>query len=263
MTSIPEATARSRDWRRPLRYLWRVPLLVLHVVVGLSLTMLMINPICARITQRGESLDQLAIRWWSIGMMRVFGMRVRCYGTPLPGAVMFVANHCSWIDITLLHSQRWMGFVAKSEIAGWPLIGWLAKRGGTIYHQRGNNDSLHGVMHQMVERLRSGLAVGVFPEGRTTRGDAIGIFHARIFQPAVVAAVPAQPVALKYGAKGCAQTIVAFGERENFLQNFLRLLGEPSRLAEVHFLEPIAPSEDGRRRMAETCRERIIAAMAI
>ena len=75
MTSIPEATARSRDWRRPLRYLWRVPLLVLHVVVGLSLTMLMINPICARITQRGESLDQLAIRWWSIGMMRVFGMR--------------------------------------------------------------------------------------------------------------------------------------------------------------------------------------------
>ena len=79
----------------------------------------------------------------------------------------------------------------------------------------------------------------------------------------MVAAVPAQPVALKYGAKGCAQTIVAFGERENFLQNFLRLLGEPSRLAEVHFLEPIAPSEDGRRRMAETCRERIIAAMAI
>lgn len=251
------------DWRRPLRYLWRFPLLLLHVAIGLPITMLMINPISARITQRGEPLDQLAIRWWSIGMMRVFGMRVRCYGTPLPGAVMFVANHCSWIDITLLHSQRWMGFVAKSEIAGWPLIGWLAKRGGTIYHQRGNNDSLHGVMHQMVERLRAGLAVGVFPEGRTTRGDAIGIFHARIFQPAVLAAVPAQPVALKYGAKGSAQTTVAFADKENFLQNFLRLLGEPSRPAEVHFLEPVAPSEDGRRRMAETCRERIIAAMAI
>jgi 1-acyl-sn-glycerol-3-phosphate acyltransferase len=102
----------------------------------------------------------------------------------------------------------------------------------------------------------------VFPEGRTTAGDAIGTFHARIFQPAVLANVPAQPVALKYGSRGDAQTIVAFGPRENFMQNFVRLLGEPGRVAEVHFLEPVAASEDGRRRMAETCRERIIAAMA-
>ena len=103
----------------------------------------------------------------------------------------------------------------------------------------------------------------MFPEGRTTRGDAIGIFHARIFQPAVVAAVPAQPVALKYGARGDAQTTVAFQKNEHFLGNFLRLLGEPPRAAEVHFLEPVAASEEGRRRMAETCRERIIAAMGL
>ena len=151
---------------------------------------------------------------------------------------------------------------AKAEIARWPLVGWLASRGGTIYHHRGSNDSLHGVMHQMVQRLEQGLSVGVFPEGRTTRGDAIATFHARIFQPAVLAGVPAQPVALKYGLRGNAQTIIAFGERENFFQNFVRLLGEPGRVAEVHFLEPVAASEDGRRRMADTCRARIIAAMA-
>ena len=103
----------------------------------------------------------------------------------------------------------------------------------------------------------------MFPEGRTTRGDAIGTFHARIFQPAVIANVPAQPVALKYGPRGDAQTIVAFAEKENFLQNFLRLLGEPARVAEVHFLEPVAPGEDGRRRMAESCRERIVTAMGL
>lgn len=262
MPSLPDASARSGDWRRPLRFLCRLPLLAVHVGIALPLLMLMINPISARVTQRGERLDHLCIRWWSIGMMRVFGMRVRCYGTPLPGAVLFVANHVSWIDITLLHSQRWMGFVAKAEIASWPLIGWLAKRGGTIYHQRGNNDSLHGVMHQMVQRLREGLSVGVFPEGRTSRGHSIGVFHARIFQPAVLAGVPAQPVALKYGAKGCAQATVAFAEKENFLQNFLRLLGEPARMAEVHFLEPVAATEDGRRRMAQTCRERIVTAMS-
>ena len=251
----------SDPWR-PLRYLWRVPLLVLHVGVALPVTLAMINPLSARVVLRGERLDHRTIRAWSAAMVWIFGFRVRRYGTPLPGAALFVANHVSWIDITLLHSQRMMGFVAKAEIARWPLVGWIASRGSTIYHLRGSNDSLHGVMHQMVERLRGGLAVGVFPEGRTFRGDVVGTFHARIFQPATVAGVPAQPVALKYGRHGDAQTIVAFGARENFLQNFVRLLGEPARVVEVHFLEPVAATEDGRRLMAETCRARIVAAMA-
>jgi len=262
MSTSPDAARPSSDWRRPLRYLWRCPLLLVHLLVALPVTLLLINPISARIAPGGERLDHKAIRLWSAGLMRIFGFRLRRYGTPLPGAVMFVANHVSWIDIELMHSQRMMGFVAKAEIARWPLVGWLASRGGTIYHHRGSNDSLHGVMHQMVQRLQSGQAVGVFPEGRTTRGDAVGVFHARIFQPAVLAGVPAQPVALKYGQRGNAQTIVAFGERESFFANFVRLLGEPGRVAEVHFLEPVAASEDGRRRMAETCRERIAAAMA-
>jgi len=71
-----------------------------------------------------------------------------------------------------------------------------------------------------------------------------------------------QPVALRYGERGAAQTMVAFGPRENFAQNFLRLLGEPARIAEVHFLEPVPPGDvDGRRRIAELSRERIVAAM--
>jgi len=262
--SVPvPATRRTSDWRRPLRYLWRAPWLLLHVLVALPACIALTNPLTAHWRIRGERSDHFAIRTWSAGLLRVFGMRTRRFGTPLPGAAMFVANHVSWIDITLLHSQRVVGFVAKAEISKWPLIGWLASRGGTIYHHRGDNDSLHGVMHQMVQRLEQGQGVGVFPEGRTTDGERINVFHARIFQPAVLANVPAQPVALKYGAQGSAQTTVAFQKGEHFLGNFLRLLGEPARVAEVHFLEPVAPSDDGRRRMAEACRERIVAAMGL
>ena len=155
-----------------MRYLWRLPVLVVHVVLGLTIVMLMINPLTVRRYYRGERLDQMTIRLWSNLMVRVFGMRVRRYGDPLPGAALFVANHVSWIDITLLHSQRALGFVAKAEIAGWPFVGWLAGRGGTIFHHRGDNASLHGVMHQMLQRLQDGMAVGVFPEGRTNSGWA-------------------------------------------------------------------------------------------
>ena len=249
---------------RSLRTLWRLPLLFLHVTLGLAITVVLLGPLGRALRWRGEPADQWVLRTWSRLMVRCFGMRVRRVGTPLPGAAMFVANHVSWIDIVLMHSQRALGFVAKSEIERWPLIGWLATRGGTIYHHRGDNESLHGVMHQMLERLRAGKAVGVFPEGRTCDGREINTFHARIFQPAVLAECMVQPVALKYGAGGSAQTVVAFQPRENFLQNFWRLLGEPGRPVEVHFLEPTHASAEqgGRRRLAEVFRERIIAAMA-
>ncbi len=248
---------------RMLRTLLRLPWLAFHLGVLMPLLVLGLTfPGSRRMAWNGESLHSRLIRRWSAGLLRVFGFRIRRFGTPLPGAVLFVANHVSWIDIELVHSQVWAGFVSKAEVQNWPLVGWLSSLGGTIYHHRGSQDSLHGVMHQMVARLQEGRPIAVFPEGKTLSGDAIGVFHARIFQPAVVANVPTQPVALRYGAGGDAQTIVAFQPGEHFMGNFVRLLGEPGRTAEVHFLEPVPATEDGRRRLAETCRERIIAAMA-
>lgn len=245
------------DRLRPLRRLWRLPLLIAHVLLAMPMMLLAVNPLGARLRPAGLRLDHRAIRAWSWLLARLFGIRVCAVGTPLPGGVLFVANHINWLDIVILHSQHMMGFVAKAEIARWPLVGWLATRAETIYHRRGHSDSLDGVMHQMAERLRAGRAVAAFPEGRTYSGAALGTFHARILQPALSAGVPVQPVALRYGVRGDAQTIIAFAADENFMRNLWRLLGEPGRIAQVHFLPPVAPLEGGRRRMAEACRERI------
>ena len=247
---------------RAFRYFYRLPFLAWHVIVHLPLAMLMTAPLIGRMRWGEETLDYRVIRAWSAGLMRVFGFRLKRFGTPVPGAAMFVANHVSWIDIETLHSQRMMGFVAKREIQSWPVVGWLAQRGETIFHARGSTESLGGVLHEMLARLRGGRSVGVFPEGGTRGGRGLGPFHARIFMAAVEAGVPVQPVALRYGAGGNAQHIVAFQPRESFAANFVRLLGEPARDAEVHFLEPIAPGDaEGRRRIAELARARIAGAM--
>ena len=257
------ATARSTPLARSFRYVVRVPMLLWHVLVDLPVVLLLITPLTKDIRIAGDSFEHRLIRAWSTGLMRVFGFRMRRVGTPLPGAAMFVANHVSWIDITALHSQRMMGFVAKREIRSWPLVGWMASRAQTIFHARGSTESLGGVLHEMLARLRHGHAVGVFPEGGARGGGEIGPFHARIFLAAVEAGVPVQPVALRYGDGGSAQRLVAFARGESFLGNFLRLLGEPARVAEVHFLAPIAPAElEGRRRIAELARARIIGAMS-
>lgn len=247
---------------RPLRTLVRLPLLLWHVLVHLPVVLLLLTRPTRHWRWRGEPVQHRVIRAWQAGLMRVFGFRLRRAGMPLAGPTLFVANHVGWVDISMLHSQRMMGFVAKDEISRWPLVGWLAARGQTIFHRRGSTESLGGVMEEMIRRLRRGQSVGVFPEGGTRGGGEVGPFHARIFTAAVEAGVPVQPVALVYGERGAAQQVVAFGRRESFFANFVRLLGEPARTATVHFLEPILPGEaDGRRRMADTARHRIIAAI--
>lgn len=261
MPATPAAPKESALWRL-WRYSYRLPFLLWHLSVHLPVILVLITPVGASMRLRGERLDHLATRWWQGNLMRVFGFRLKRVGTPRPGTTFFVANHCSWLDITLLHSQRALCFVAKAEIARWPVIGWLASRAGTIYHQRGNNASFARVAEIMVGKLASGLDVGVFPEGGTGAVDHVRTFHARIFQTCYDANVPAQPVALRYVRNNQAAVEVAFRERESFFANFWRLLGNPGCDAEVHFLEPIAPNPDGRRKMSDQARRQIITALA-
>lgn len=261
-TSPTGAAAHGSPVMRVPRYLIRIPMLLWHALVHLPILLVLLTSITRRWHWGDEPFQHRAIRAWQAGLMRIFGFRLRRAGTPVPGATLFVANHVGWVDISMLHTQRMMGFVAKDEISRWPLVGWLAARGQTIYHRRGSTESLGGVMEEMVRRLRRGQSVGVFPEGGTRGGGQVGPFHARIFTAAVDAHVPVQPVALVYGEGASAQQVVAFGRRESFAANFFRLLGEPARTATVHFLEPIPPGEaDGRRRLAELARQRIVDAL--
>ncbi|MGA9341978.1 MAG: lysophospholipid acyltransferase family protein [Rhodanobacteraceae bacterium] len=261
MKSPTATSGPKRDGGRVWRYAVRVPLLLVHFLIAAPMALLVLNPLAERIHIGAETLDRYMIRWWSGALLRRFGFRIRAFGAPLAGTVMYVANHVSWLDIELMHSQRALHFVAKSEIAGWPLVGWLASRAGTIYHRRGDTHSLAAVMQRVVEHLRAGWPVGVFPEGTSGPGTGVGVFHARIFQCALDAGVPVQPVALRYGSNGRQSLSVPFAPGESFFANLLRVLGEPAMDAEIHFLEPVAATPDARKRMAEASRARIAEAL--
>ncbi|HEY8683780.1 MAG TPA: lysophospholipid acyltransferase family protein [Rhodanobacter sp.] len=255
-------TAPEHDPMRPLRYLWRVPLLLLHILLGIALCALILSWNQHVVMRNGrEPFAHRMIRWWSTKLLRIFGLRSVRVGQPLADPVLFVANHTSWTDIELLHSQRAACFVAKAEIARWPLVGWMAATGGTIFHRRGSNHSLSNVMQVMVERLHDGRSVGVFPEGGTGYNGVLKVFHARIFQAALDAGVAVQPVALRFARGGKRIIDAGFREDESFIANIVRLLGGAAMDAEVHFLEPVPASPDARRRMAELSRERIAAAL--
>lgn len=259
---VPTQTLPSRNSWSWARYFWRAPLLIAHLLIGLPLALLLMLPPFSEWRPGGrERLRDLSVRTWQHTLMRLFGIRVRAYGAPAPGAVLMVANHLSWLDITLLHSQRMMHFVAKSEIAGWPLVGALAARAGTLFHRRGSSESLGIVQERMIEALKRGEAVGVFPEGSAGRPDAVRVFHARILQPAVATGAPVQPVGLRFTRHGRLAIDMAFRPNEKFVPCFFRVLGAAPSTAEVHFLEPMSDHSRGRRAMANAARAAIVAAL--
>ncbi|HEX7326128.1 MAG TPA: lysophospholipid acyltransferase family protein [Rhodanobacteraceae bacterium] len=228
--------------------------LILLVVLGGCLAAIPLLPRGPRPATAGAAL----LTNWSRLFLRLFGVRVVPSGLPLHDPAMFIANHGSWMDITVLHATRPADFVAKSEIGHWPLVGWMARRGGTIFHQRGSTASLVAVMGVMSQRLREGRSIAAFPEGGVAPPGALKVFHPRILQAALDAKAPVQPVALRYLRDGVPAPDMLFAPGEGFLHNLFRVLATRRLTAEVHFLEPVHfPAEGGRRRMAEAARAEI------
>lgn len=99
-----------------------------------------------------------------------------CAETP----VLFAANHTSYLDIAVLGSIVTGCFVAKSEVEGWPVIGWLCKLQRTIFIQRKASQA-SGQSDIMRERLEEGCNLILFAEGTSTDGCHILPFKSSLF----------------------------------------------------------------------------------
>ncbi len=114
--------------------------------------------------------------------LRLFAVRVTQSGTP-PGpgeAALVLANHVSWLDIIALGSLRPLSFVAKSEIAGWPVIGWFAVLQRTIFIDRARRAATAEVNATLGSRLAAGELVVLFAEGTTGDGTRLLPFRSSL-----------------------------------------------------------------------------------
>jgi len=138
--------------------------------------------------------------WFHRGLSRAMGVSIRTHGRPAARApVLYVANHLSWSDIPVLGARIRGSFVAKSEVAGWGPVGWLASFAHTIYVARDSRQSAGSQRNAIADRLRAGGSIILFPEGTNSDGTGVLPFKSSLF--AVVADVPGvliQPVTLAY-----------------------------------------------------------------
>lgn len=201
------------------------------------------------------------VRAWMRTLLRILNVNLHVRGRIQTGAVLYCANHVSWLDIPCLRAVVDAAFVAKSEVRRWPVVGSLAARAGTIFLRRGDHDATSQVADQMTWLLAANRPVIVFPEGTSTDGSTVLRFHPRLYQAATRINGHAQAVAIRYPrGKGINLTIPFVGD-DDLASHLWRLLGEESIEAELHFCAPLATEGRERRALADATRGQILEAL--
>ncbi|WP_326574411.1 1-acyl-sn-glycerol-3-phosphate acyltransferase [Streptomyces sp. NBC_00481] len=190
------------------------------------------------------------VRRWCRWTVRASGVRIRISGAAPPtGGLLLVANHVSWLDIPLLGAVRPARMLAKSDIRRWPVLGALVARGGTLFIERDRIRALPETVARVAEVLRGGAAVVAFPEGSTWCGRAQGRFRRAVFQAALDAGVPVQPVRLRYRfTGGGASTAPAYVGDDSLLASVWRVVSAGGVVAEVDVRPVIDPAGPRDRR---------------
>ncbi|AKS41040.1 lysophospholipid acyltransferase family protein [Wenzhouxiangella marina] len=240
------------DW---IRLLWRLPLLGLHVFIGIPIVLISFLPGIRNLPLASMRLHQWTHQLWSRWMLKIFGVALDQRGQLPVGPCLIVANHISWLDIVVLHALWPMWLVAKAEIRGWPLVGKLADLAGTLFIQRGSEASRRRIGRRMAALLKRGERVGIFPEGGIRPEPGVGRFHARLFAPALRADVPVVPVAIRYDRGGDLHEVMVFGPGENFFGNLFRLLRQAPSTVQLTVGSPLKGQLGNRSQLARQCNE--------
>jgi len=230
-----------RRWRR-------LPALVFGLLAALPLGLL-----------AAAGPEDRVRRIWSWLAVTVLGVRVRRVGPIPPAGALLVSNHVGYLDIPVLGRSVPGRFLAKAEIAGWPWFGWIARRGGSVFIDRESARSSSGLLAPVVEVLRQGGRLVLFPEGEVSPdGRSLRPFRPMLFEACIAAGREVVPVALCYREPDDPRIWAWIEEPSLWLHLWNRVLPCHHVTVEVRLGEPLRPlpGED-RKALAERTRRAV------
>lgn len=192
----------------------------------------------------GKAMKRLLTRHISSWIPKALGIRLELHGMvpPVQGNVGYLvcSNHVSFVDIFVLNALIPCRFVAKKEIASWPLFGLIAKGVGTIFIDRSKKKEVLEIGSRMAEGLKAGDAVLFFPEGKTGSGLELLPFYANLFSAATISEAPILPVSLRYRLHNTPTTLTSYAGPESMFSIIKKIVTTPGLSVDVTALKPIA-----------------------
>lgn len=223
-------------------------LLAVWLGIGALLALLLVG---VRQDQVYSAQQSTLIRWWMRRLLSILGVTL-VHNRPSTAPV-WVANHISWVDIIALMAIEPSRFLSKAEVASWPIIGWLARRVGTLFIQRGAHQAQKATA-QLAVLLQMGDRVVFFPEG-TSQGGMPQKFHARLFALPIQEQVSVAPIALRYQDQ--SQRLrgdLSYTGDQTFMQNLWYLLQQKGITLRVTFMPDISSVGVSRNDLSDACQ---------
>lgn len=247
------------------------------VALGLLAMTLLLVPLQLLALRFGWPLQRALPRLWHRGACVMTGVRVVVRGAPASGRpLLLTSNHQSWADMMALGSVVDCSFIAKSQVAGWPLFGWLARLQRTVFVERERRGHVGRQADTIGQRLRAGDAMVLFAEGTTSDGNRVLPFKTALFGAAQSALgdgrngenqsgeVLVQPVAIAWvrlhglPLGRAARPLVAWTGSLELKPHFLAFLRHGAFDVEVSFGEPLVfSSQSDRKAVAKQCRAQV------
>ena len=252
MTAVTAAPLGSR-----LRAFWR-----LSLYVGFTMPLMAL--------QLFANLADLPIKksfplWYHRRCCRILGIRIERRGRPSRvQPTLFVSNHVSYLDITVLGALIPGSFVAKAEVRSWPYFGWLARLQRTVFVERRATRSGQG-RSEILDRLKAGDNLILFPEGTSGDGNSVLPFKSALFSVAENWAgdstLTIQPVSVAYTkldglplGRHLRPFYAWYGDMD-LLPHLWQLAGLGQVTVVVHFHAPVTLAELGSRKaLSDYCR---------
>lgn len=235
----------------------RAALLALHIFYGVLLAV--VYPYLSQGRQRG------ILKTWSRQLLAIFNIGIQIEGQQPArpeGGCLIVANHVSWLDIFVLNAIHPSRFIAKSEVRGWPVIGWLCQRVGTTFIERGLRQNTTLINMRIGYILGRDTSVVLFPEGTTTDGKQVGHFHSALIQSAINARARVYPIALRYqDDAGELSLSAAFTGEATLIESIWKILRSPHLNALVVHTPTLLPTIENRRELARAAQNAIAQAL--
>jgi 1-acyl-sn-glycerol-3-phosphate acyltransferase len=193
---------------------------------------------------------------WSDRTLRFLRVRVERRGHP-PLSGILVSNHLSYLDILVFASAQPMVFLAKSEVRRWPVCGWLARCGGTLFINRNRKTDVIRAAEEFRAVIDRGVVLGLFPEGTSSDGRQVLPFRSSLFEPASREQWPVSPAWIGYRvSNGSVEDDVCYWRDMTFLPHFLGLLTRDWIEATVLY-GSAAPAARDRKEMARELHSRV------
>jgi len=249
----------------PLRSFFRIAVYFAWIFVGMPLqamALLLRSSFANRFPQIFHSV-----------CVKTMALRIEVRGTQVKkGPVLFVANHSSYLDISVLGALIRGAFVAKSEVATWPIYGWCAKLSRTVFVNR----RARHAMTQSVElkrRLQEGDNLILFPEGTSGDGNRVLPFRSSLFSAAEIEIdgkkLLVQPVTVAYTkldgiplGRHLRPLFTWYGDMDLF-SHIWTMFGLGKLTVTVEFHPPVTIDQfRSRKEMSRYCQDRVATGLA-